>query len=201
MDYKIIEPVEKSEKFDDLRIIRLKMLWGINIQRAQLIFLALFIIFSMINFVSCCVYSFTGASVPKHIKSISIPPALDRSGSGEPDLSELFTNKLTQKFIDDNTLRVANKTNADATLECTITSLSDAPSVVAAGENVTTRRITISVQVTYKDLVKRKTIFEKSFSNFGDYAANGGINERRSAIETAIDHITDDILLDTVSGW
>lgn len=155
----------------------------------------------MINFTSCCVYSFTGASVPKHIKSISISPAIDRSGSGVSNLSELFTNKLTQKFIDDNTLRVANKANADASLDCTITSLTDAPSVVAAGENVTTRRITITVQATYRDLVKRKTIFDKSFSNYGDYPATGGINERQTAIETAIDRITDDILLDTVSGW
>ena len=162
--------------------------------------LPLFIIFIMVNFGACCVYSFTGASVPTHIKSISISPAIDRSGSGEPGLGELLTNKLTQKFIDDNTLRVANKSNADASLDCIITSLIDAPAVVAAGENVTTRRITITVQVTYKDLVKRKTIYDKSFSNYGDYPASQ-INQRSNAIETAIDHITDDILLDTVSGW
>lgn len=173
----------------------------IFIQAAQTPILPLFITLTMINFTGCCVYSFTGASVPTHIKTIALPPAIDRSGSGEPGLSELFTNKLTQKFIDDNTLRVANKSNSDAVLDCGITSLSDAPTVVAAGENVTTRRITITVQVAYKDLVKKKTIFDKSFSNYGDYLANGGISARRSAIETAIDRITDDILLDTVSGW
>ncbi len=165
------------------------------------IILLLFINLSVINFTGCCAYSFTGASVPKHLKTIAIPIAEDRSGSGEPGLIEMFTDKLTQKFIDDNTLQVAERTNADAVLECTITSLSDAPSVVAAGENVETRRITLSVQVTYKDLVKRKTIFEKGFSNYGDYPATGNINERTNAIETAVDKITEDILLDTVSGW
>jgi Lipopolysaccharide-assembly len=164
-------------------------------------FIFLFIIFGVINFSGCCVYSFTGASVPAHLKTIAIPTADDRSGAGEPGLRENFTNKLIQKFIDDNTLQVTNKNNADAMLECSITSLTDAPAVVAAGENVTSRRITISVHVTYRDLVKRKTIFDKDFSNYGDYPANGGITERESAIETALDHITDDILLDTVSGW
>ncbi len=173
----------------------------IFIQKARAIALPLFITLTMINFVGCCVYSFTGASVPTHIKTISIPPALDRSGSGEPGLSDLFTNKLTQKFIDDNTLRVANKSVANATLDCTITSLTDAPVVVAAGENVTSRRITITIQVIYRDLVKKKTIYEKSFSNYGDYPSGGSISLRRNAIESAIDHITDDILLDTVSGW
>ncbi len=161
----------------------------------------LFIITAMINFGGCCVYSFTGASVPNYLKTIWIAPSLDRSGSGEPGLSDIFTNKLTQKFIDDNTLRVANKSNADATLDCVITSLTDAPVVVAAGENVTSRRITITVQVTYRDLVKKKTVYEKSFSNYGDYPSGGSITLRRNAIETAIDHITDDILLETVSGW
>ena len=165
------------------------------------IILHLFIIYLVINFTGCCAYSFTGASVPKHLKTIAIPNAEDRSNSSVPGLSEMFTNKLTQKFINDNTLQVTNKSNADAILECTITSLSDVPSVIAAGENVTSRRITITVRVVYKDLVKRKTIYDKSFSNYGDYPSGGSINDRNNAIETAIDRITDDILLDTVSGW
>jgi hypothetical protein len=173
----------------------------ISVHFAQRFIISLFIIYGLINFVGCCVYSFSGASVPKHLKTLAIPQTLDRSGSGEPGLGELFTSKLTQKFVDDNTLQIANKSNADATLTCIISSLNDAPSVVSAGESVTARRITLSVQVTYKDVVKRKTIFEKSFSGNGDYAANGSISVRRAAIEAAIENITDDILLDTVSGW
>ncbi len=161
----------------------------------------LFIITPLINFTGCGVYSFTGASVPSHIKTISIPIADDRSGSGEPNLRESLTQTLIQKFIDDNTLRVTDRANANAVLECTVTGFSDAPSVVSAGENVTTRRITVSVLVTYRDLVERKNIFEKTFSNFGDYDPAHPISERTNAITTAVDKITDDILLDTVSGW
>lgn len=162
--------------------------------------LLLFISIGIVNF-KCCVYSFTGASVPQHLKTIAIPVADDRSGSGEPGLRELLTDQLTQKFIDDNTLQVTERTTADAILECTITSLSDAPAVVAAGETVTSRRITIAVKVVYRDLVQRKTVFDKSFSNYGDYESGGGISERRTAIETAVDLIAEDVLLDTVSGW
>jgi hypothetical protein len=161
----------------------------------------LFITSALINFTGCCVYSFTGASVPQHLKTIAIPIAEDRSGSGEPGLKELLTDQLVQKFINDNTLQVTEKVNADALLECVILPLSDAPAVVAAGENVEARRITINVQVTYKDLVKRKTIFDKKFSNYGDYPSGGDISQRRDAIQTAVDKITEDILLDTVSGW
>jgi hypothetical protein len=161
----------------------------------------LFIIPVIINFTGCCVYSFTGASVPQHLKTVAIPIAEDRSGSGEPGLKELLTDQLIQKFINDNTLQVTEKVNADAVLECVILPLSDAPAVVSAGENVQARRITLNIQVTYKDLVKRKTIFDKKFSNYGDYPAGGTISQRRNAIEVAVDKITEDILLDTVSGW
>lgn len=165
-----------------------------------LCFTLLFISISISNF-GCCFYSFTGASVPQHLKTIAVPVAIDRSGAAEPGLGQLFTNQLTQKFIDDNTLQVTEKTAADAVLECTISSLSDAPAVVAAGENVESRRVTITVNVIYRDLVQRKIIFNKSFSNYGDYPSGGNITVRQGAIETAVDRITEDILLDTVSGW
>ena len=161
----------------------------------------LFITSLILNFTGCCVYSFTGAAVPEHLHTIALPISDDRSGAGEPGLRELLTERLTQKFIDDNTLQVTERTAADAILECTITSLSDAPAIVTAGEQVTTRRVTISVQAVYKDLVKRKTIYEKNFSNYGDYSSAGDLNARRTAIEEAVDNITEDILLDTVSGW
>jgi hypothetical protein len=161
----------------------------------------LFIIAALVNFTSCCSYSFTGASVPEHLKTISIPVADDRSGAGEPGLRELLTTTLTQKFIDDNSLRVSDRVNANASLDCTISSFSDAPAVVSGGDNVTTRRVTIGVQVIYKDLVKRKTIYEQTFSNYGDYIGTGGITEKNAAVSIAVDKITEDILLATVSGW
>ncbi len=165
------------------------------------IIIFLFMILTVINFDGCCTYSFTGASVPPHIKTIAIPMAEDRSGSGEPGLREYFTEKLTQKFIDDNTLQVSSRANANAILECTITSLTDVPAVISAGDNLESRKITITVQVVYKDLVKRKTIFDKSISEFGNYPTGGTVDDRKNAIDAAIDLITDDILLDTVSGW
>ncbi len=161
----------------------------------------LFVVLTAINFTSCCGYSFTGASVPAHLKTIAIPIADDRSGSGEPGLRESLTQKLIQKFIDDNTLQVADRSNANSILECTIVSLNDAPAVVSAGENIASRRITIGVKVLYRDLVERKTIFDKTFTNYSDYPTSTPVQGRIGAINAALDKISDDILLDTVSGW
>ena len=154
----------------------------------------------LLNFVFLfgCSYSFTGASVPPHLKTIAIPVVQDRSGFAEPGLREAVTDKLIDKFVRDNSFTITDRTNADAILECTIVSMREAPAVVASGERVTARRITISIHAVYRDLVQRKTIFDKNFSNHGDYE---DISTRGESIELAIDRITDDILLDTVSGW
>lgn len=179
------------------------ILWNLKKNKSILFWLLnlLFVVLLAINFTSCCAYSFTGASVPKHLKTIAIPIADDRSGSGQPGLSQTLTQDLIQKFIDDNSLQVADRTNANAILECTIVSLNDAPAVVSAGENIASRRITIGVKVIYRDLVERKTIFDKTFTNYSDYATSNPVQGRIDAINSAIDKISDDILLDTVSGW
>ena len=149
-----------------------------------------------------CSYSFTGASVPSHLKTISIPIFIDRSGSGEFDLNTRLSNKLIQKFLEDNTLLLSDRTKSDSILEGTIVTLSDAAAVVAGGEKVSSRRITITVRTVYKDLVKKVTVFDKNFSNYGDYVTGGDITAvRKQAIDSAIDKITEDILLGVVSNW
>lgn len=149
-----------------------------------------------------CSYSFTGSSVPSHLKTISIPFCEDRSGSGEPGMADNFTTTLIDHFISDNSLAVTDKSEADALLTCTITSISDAPTVIKGGENVSARRITIKAHVVYKDFVKKKTIFDKNFSNYGDYENTGDIISAKSAaIKAATDLITEDILLGVVSNW
>lgn len=165
-------------------------------------FIALFLFLSGTISLQSCSYSFTGASVPVHLKTISISVFSDKSGSGEVDLNRKLTNQIIQRFIDDNTLLVSDRINSDSMLEGTIVTLSDAPAVVSGGEKVTSRRITVTVRAIYKDLVKKQTVFEKSFSEYTDYVVGGDITYvRKSAIDSAIKKIAEDILLGVVSNW
>ena len=148
-----------------------------------------------------CLYSFRGSSVPPHLKTVAISMFDDQSGSGEPALREKFTNKLIDKFRQDNSLEVAEKTHSDSIIEGIIESVTDQPLVVAAGETVTKRHLVISAKVTYQDMKLKRKIFEKQFSNWGDYEASGGLEKRQFAIDAALDKLTQDILNDAVSGW
>jgi hypothetical protein len=172
------------------------------LNKSNRVLFLLFIGWSLFNFAACS-YSFTGASVPAHLKSIAIPVFADRSGSGEFNLGQKLTTQVTQKFIDDNTLFVGDRVNSNSSLEGTIVSLSDAPSVVSGGEKITTRRITITVTAVFKDLVKKQQVFERNFSNYGDYSVGSAdvTIARKTAIEDAINKIAEDILLGVVSNW
>ena len=155
---------------------------------------------TVINF-GCGSYSFTGSSVPSHLKTIYVPVAQDKSPAAIPGLRELLTDNLIQKFINDNSLQVSGAANANATLDCVIVSVTDVPAIVSAGEEISARKVTINVRVLYKDLVMKKTVFEKDFSGFGEYVPGQTTNERQNAIEIAVNYISEDILLAVVSGW
>ena len=150
---------------------------------------------------SGCMYSFTGASVPSHLKTVAIPLVDDQSGFGEPGLRETFTRELTDLFNTDNSLQVADKSTADAILEGAIITIADAPSVVMQGEQVSKRRITMTVHFKFQDMKLRKKVWEKNLSNWGDYDSGGGLSQRQVGVQEAMRKITEDVLLETVSGW
>lgn len=151
--------------------------------------------------VGCGIYSFRGTSVPSHIKTIALPPFEDVSGFGEPGLRERFTNELIDRFVRDNTVGVSDRGKADSMLEGTITAVRDEPLVVAEGEQVRKRRVTITLNVVYHDLKLQKKLWQKNFSNWGDYESGAGVLERDTGIAESIDKLTEDILIQTVSGW
>jgi hypothetical protein len=151
---------------------------------------------------SGCFYSFTGSSVPPHLKTIAIPLFDDQSGSGIPGLREELTNKLIERFRQDNSLEVSDdKTHADSMIEGIVISVPDQAQVVATGETVVKRRVTVTVKATFQDMKLRKKMFDKQFSEWGDYESSGGPPDRQAAIDAAIDKLAEDILLDAVSGW
>ncbi len=148
-----------------------------------------------------CVYSFKGGTVPAHLKTVAIPLVQDQSGYGDPTLRDGLTQQLVDRFTNDNTLQVTDRNTADSILEGVVVDVKDAPSAVQAGEQVTARRITVTVHMTFQDLKLRKKIWERDFSNWGDYPSGGGLTQRNDGVHEAIRKLTEDILNETVAGW
>ncbi len=112
-----------------------------------------------------------------------------------------MTNKLLTRFRDDNSFQITDRMHADALVEGIITSIATAPIVVTGGETLQKQRLTITAKVTYQDIKLKKKIFEKQFTNYGDYDISSGTSGRTTALTSALEKVTEDILNDVVSGW
>jgi hypothetical protein len=156
---------------------------------------------SLIVICSACTYSFKGGSVPPHLKTIAIPILEDQSGYGDPTLRDSFTQKLVEIFTSDNTLQLMDRNTADSMLEGMISDVTDTPAALEGGEKVSERRVTVTIRMTFQDLKLRKKLWEKTFSNWGNYPSGGGLTQRNDGIKEAIRKLTEDILNATVSGW
>ncbi len=147
-------------------------------------------------------YSFTGGSIPAHLKTIAIPVFDDRSGAGIAQLRSEHTKALVDKIESQSPLRFTpSMASADALLEGTITSFSDVPGQLSGTtERALTNRITLVVQVTMTDHVKKTPLFTQSFVGFADYYA-GNYVAQQQAIAVALGQINEAIFDRIVSGW
>lgn len=150
-------------------------------------------------------YSFTGGSIPAHLKTLSIPLADDTSGFGNAQLRESLTQQLVQAFRRENAFSLVQE-RPDAVLEVSITNISENTATVQQsttqqGEAERDKQVIVSVKVVYQDLVKQKQIWEKQFAPPQTYAITAGLQGRDAAIERALKQIANDVLLAVVSGW
>ncbi len=149
-------------------------------------------------------YSFTGGSIPPHLKTLKISPVEDNSGYGNPEYRNFLAQELFDKFRNDKSFEIVEQ-NANANLNVSIVSIREATVGISdggsAGELESERKITISCKVEYFDAVKKVMLIEKKFNSFGTFDVNNAFTERDEAVRSAISQIADDIMLAVVSGW
>jgi Lipopolysaccharide-assembly len=153
-------------------------------------------------FSSCGIYSFKGNNPPEGIKTVAVPLFNDNSGFAVSGIKESFTDILKNKIISDNTLKLVDKSTADAVITCSIISIKDDALVISGSETVSKRKITISVNVIFENLKKQKKIWDRNYENWGEYnSSSNSFSEREAGIVTARDKIAEDILNDIISNW
>lgn len=152
---------------------------------------------------SCAYYSFSGATIPSQLNTISIPLAVDNTISPVNTLDQDLTSMLTDRFVGQTRLSLeTNEQEADALLQVRIQSYDNAPSSVGGDEQASRNRVTLRVAVTYLDQVDDEELLSQTFSSFGEYdPASDGIEGERTAAQTALENIADDIFTAATSNW
>ena len=116
-------------------------------------------------------------------------------------MPEELNQLLRDKFIDDNTLKVVDESQANLLLTGTIQSIRLQPAVVRAGEQVTEDQLKVTVKAKCEDLKTSKVLFDKSFQYTVPLSATAGLDERQQAINEALKYIAEDILNATLGAW
>lgn len=142
----------------------------------------------------CGVYSFSGSSIPSHIKTVAIPLFEDKTS--EFGIDQQLTDTLIDAITQDNTLRISGLREGDSILRGTILRVEDRAGQYDREEQASDFRVTITITVVFEDVKKRKTLWEETWSQWGSYES-----DRNEGIKEAVDKLTTEILNRTVSGW
>jgi hypothetical protein len=145
----------------------------------------------------CGIYSFSGSSVPGHIKNVAVPLFEDKTA--EFGIDRQLTDALIDAITQDNTLKISGVQNADAVLKGDILRIEDRAGQYNDAEKASDFRVTLTIKVTFEDAKKRKTLWEETWSQWGSYDNSG--SSREDGIKQAVEKLSRDILNRTVSGW
>lgn len=145
-------------------------------------------------------YSLTGGSVPPHLKTIAIATVADRTSFGQPVWREVATQLLVERFRNDNTLQLVDR-SGDAELRPALVTIAEEPVTLRAGEIERERKIRVAMDVEYFDAVKGRTVWRRTFTSEQFFPIAQAATARDQAIRTALEQIAGDVLLAVISDW
>jgi len=123
---------------------------------------------SLLVVCSCGPYSFSGSSVPSHIKTVAIP--LFENNTAEFGLTEKVTDALLDDFVKENILQIVDRKDSDSVMRGIITRVSDVPYTFDENEEVQEFRVTIFLNLVWYDRTNQINLFEGKISGWGVYA-------------------------------
>lgn len=149
----------------------------------------------------CGIYSHTGASIPPEAKTFSVDYIGNISSIVAPTLSQVLTEKLKQKFINETQLKLA-QTDGDFQFSGKITNYTTAPVGIQGDQTNAVNRLTIVAEITFESRIDPKKNFTQTFTNFADFPANQNFAVAEPGLINQItDMMVTDIFNKAVINW
>ncbi|MBL0343401.1 MAG: LptE family protein [Bacteroidetes bacterium] len=160
-----------------------------------------FVILFISFFYGCGVYSFTGASISPDVKTVSIANFPNQASLVQPSLSQIFTEKMKDKFVSQTNL-IQTKSGGDLQFEGAITDYVSQPTAIQGNEQAALNRLTITVKVKFANVKDEKQNFETTFSRFSDYDSRKNLSAiEQELINEICNQLVDDIFNKAVINW
>lgn len=146
-------------------------------------------------------YSFTGASISPQVKTFSVQYIENQAATKHPDLSNIITEGLKEKFRTSAGLSLVNS-QGDLQLEGTIIEYATNYLGVTAQQQAASNRLTISITIQFTNSQEEGKNFEKKYSRYYDFDAMVSLSTiETAAIKEITEQIIEDVFMDSVAQW
>lgn len=163
----------------------------------RFILLATILLFSLTG---CGIYSFSGASIEG--KNINIHQLDNKARNIVPSLSSNLTDKIRSRILSQTGLKPVTGDDADYDITGSITTYDVTVTGAQSVQVATKNRLTISVQITFKNKLNEKANFSQTFTRFSDFDASQIIqNVENALIEDIGGQLADDIFNKAFVNW
>ena len=150
-------------------------------------------------------YSFTGASISPEVKTVFVDFFANRSRVVNPMLSQTFTEKMKDKFVNETGLSMERE-QGDLEFGGEITGYEVRPLSVQQSEQgrdfASMNRLTVTVKVVFTNNKDHEQDFNTSFSAYYDWESSRSLNEvENDAVDVIVEQLVDDIFNKSVANW
>jgi hypothetical protein len=177
---------------------------NLKIRRSAFLLSGILIIISLI--ISCKInYSFTGASISPAVKTVYIDLFTNRARVVNPNLSNVFTEKLKDKFVSQTSLSL-RRDQGDLEFTGEIVGYDVRPQSIQTSQQgrdfASMNRLTVTVHVNYTNNKDHEQDFKTNFSAYYDWESSRALAEvENDAINVITDQLVEDIFNRSVANW
>jgi hypothetical protein len=154
----------------------------------------------LVSLAGCGVYSLSGATIEG--KNINIHQLENKARNVVPSLSSTLTDKIKSRILSQTGLSPVNKDDADYDITGAITAYEVTVTGATNVQTATKNRLTLSLQITFKNRLNEKSNFTQTFTRFSDFDATQVLQNVESAlIEDIGNQLADDIFNKAFVNW
>ncbi|WP_374165737.1 LptE family protein [Arcticibacter sp. MXS-1] len=149
---------------------------------------------------SCGIYSFSGASIPANMKTVTVQFFENNAPLVVPNLSQQFTEALKERIRNQSRLSVVRE-NGDGVFEGRITDYSIKSAAVTGNERAEATRLTITVSVKFTNTLNNELSFEQAFSRYREIRGSNIQSQEQQLIREINNDLTEDIFNRAFANW
>lgn len=163
----------------------------------------LFLITILLSAGGCKVYSFTGASLPADVKTVTVEQIRNGANNGPALLNQTITDALKNKLVTEANLRQVTY-DGDLVFKGTITGYSYAAQAPTAQLQSGVNRLTITVQISFENKKYPKESWKQAetFSRYADAPGSANLSDVQDGlINDIVKQLMDDIFNKAFVKW